>query len=297
MSRIIICVTLRDFDGSQNDAIQRNFLDSILIQNYKNYILAVTLFDERFVKKEIEARGINAVFYNSKLPKFSITEVISNGLMTSTLPTDIILWTTADNVLSNNFFDVVATSVRNRSIGISYPQGRALLDSLKHKSYMANPAYIVPDLIFSTVDNFDDGYINLLKDDPIIGPYPGIYQLLLMGYSRAYHMINIFPAASYYSIENPAEVKYNGKVVSDATNINSRIANKIFEAVKLRKKYYKDSFLINRKAKSILPFMYVKIFNFFVLRSVFLAIFDLRYMPLFIYVKNFICKNIQGSSK
>ncbi len=48
MSReILVCVTFREFDGGENDAIQRKTLESFRQQTYKNYCLIVTVYREK----------------------------------------------------------------------------------------------------------------------------------------------------------------------------------------------------------------------------------------------------------
>ena len=48
--KILVCVTFREFNGDENDRIQRLFLESIKEQTYKNYKIIATVYREKNVE-------------------------------------------------------------------------------------------------------------------------------------------------------------------------------------------------------------------------------------------------------
>ena len=47
MPQIILSTTFRDFDKSMNDRMQMRFLHSLKSQTFQDFILVVTVFDEK----------------------------------------------------------------------------------------------------------------------------------------------------------------------------------------------------------------------------------------------------------
>lgn len=122
---IVVAVTFRDFTGSQNDAIQRLFLESIKAQSYPNWKLVVTLFGEKNVRREVEACGINAT-YRENPPvgdyRFCLTDVLLNSVEESRdLPCAVILWTTCDVIYRPDFFQTIADQYQPRLFAVSHP--------------------------------------------------------------------------------------------------------------------------------------------------------------------------------
>ena len=76
--KILVCTTLRDFNGTENDKIQKFFLKSIEDQKYSNFKLVVTLFGEKNVEKELNKYRFESKFYTEKAEnyRYSLTLVV-----------------------------------------------------------------------------------------------------------------------------------------------------------------------------------------------------------------------------
>jgi len=112
MSKIIICTTFREFRNNSNDAIQKNFLNSLENQSESDFELVVTTFGEKNVKKVVKQHALKSTFFdnfNNKY-RFSSTDVLYNGIKRIKKDTEILIWTTCDILLPTNFITTLLNS-------------------------------------------------------------------------------------------------------------------------------------------------------------------------------------------
>ena len=106
--RILICCTFREFDGGDNDKIQREFLKNIEKQSYRNFELVVTNFREKNVKKVLQEFQLNINYIQSSIDcPISFTHLIENALPYIKKGKNILLWVNADMIMSENFLQTI----------------------------------------------------------------------------------------------------------------------------------------------------------------------------------------------
>jgi len=121
---IIVCTTFRDFKGTDNDKIQLLFLEYLKRQTYKNWIIAVTLFGEKNVLPTLVREGIPHVARDgdARTDRYSNTEVWMSGIeLSKQYPNHILLWTTCDVMLDEDFFEQVVRHTTPGTCGTTYP--------------------------------------------------------------------------------------------------------------------------------------------------------------------------------
>jgi len=123
MREILVCITFREFDGSENDRIQRRVLESIKAQTYQNYRLIITNFKEKNIKNVLEEYEIPFEFHQSKLKGYhmSWSELIINSFRHIIKGKNIVLWTNADNIFETNFFEEIVNNFFPLCAGTSWP--------------------------------------------------------------------------------------------------------------------------------------------------------------------------------
>jgi hypothetical protein len=209
--RIIICTTFRDFKGTKNDDIQRSFLKSIKRQNYKNFELVVSLFGEMEVENELRKFDFKSFFYrnNSCKYRYSLSEVVLNAINYAEKNyTDnyIILWTTCDIILEDNFFYNIAKNYRVNIIGTSHPHisYSSIEDYKKNKFLSKKKLFSGFDLIY--FDKYflkNKGIIDSLNEN--IYNNWGVFEHFLISLSELSFRskkINIYEVAKIHKIEN-----------------------------------------------------------------------------------------------
>ena len=122
--KIIVSCTFREFDGSENDEIQRLFLDSIKKQTHKDITLAVTNFREKTVRAVIEQSGLDYVFFQSDLDVkfYSISETCYNAASLLAPGDSILLHTSADHIFPPDFFATIVEHMPAEGSVTSFPQ-------------------------------------------------------------------------------------------------------------------------------------------------------------------------------
>lgn len=138
--KIIVCTTLREFRGNDNDEIQRKFLESLENQDYKNFDLIVTMFKEKNVESEVKKFNLNSVFFREEIGekyRYSHTKVLLNGIKYALANFNefIVLWTTSDVIYPKNFFSIILERYNKNLIGTSHPHivYPSILDFLEGK--------------------------------------------------------------------------------------------------------------------------------------------------------------------
>lgn len=121
-NHIVIATTFRDFNGSLNDQIQLNFLDSLVSQSYKNFTLVVTIFREKNVEKVINSHPVNSAIFFSEIPqnkKFCLSDVFMNGLrVLADKPSAGLIWTTCDVIFETDFLEKLSRSLNDNDLAL-----------------------------------------------------------------------------------------------------------------------------------------------------------------------------------
>lgn len=209
--RIIIATTFRDFTGDENDEIQKLFLKSIKNQNYNNWLLVVTIFQEKKVKIVLNSMGINCKFFNShnKGYKYSHTEVILNAIKEINFD-DIIIWTTCDVIFEPNFFDNIIKHLPPKSFGICAPHiiYNNLGDYYKNINYYSF-LFNGIDTVFFTADVINKDFINDLINYP--NREWGLFEHFLSALGKLYanNLVNFYFLNKIRKINNPIKMRFN----------------------------------------------------------------------------------------
>lgn len=150
------------------------FLAGLKRQTYQNFRLVVTNYKEKKVKKALIKSGLPFEFYQSKRDcVFSFTEVIANTFSHLKKGKHILVWTNADNVFEENFFEEIVNSFEPGIGGTSLPH----MTYASYEDYLSgvkrdfseegrnnmvssfwdyDPNYWVPDTVFVDGDVFVD---------------------------------------------------------------------------------------------------------------------------------------------
>lgn len=209
MSQIIISTTFREFDGSQNDRMQRKFLHSLRKQTFQDFILVATVFNEKRVEKVVkEVLSDKAVFVHdcgSERYKFSLSKTFINGVDYGLLNNArVIVDCSSDIVLQNNFLEVVNKRTGAYTAGISHPNvfiERACNGKIKYSFGKLNKGI---DIRFFSLDIFKEKHVHdLLKRYPSYDYGAGI-EMMLCGVAIKYasKKCNIFMESKVLKQEN-----------------------------------------------------------------------------------------------
>jgi hypothetical protein len=206
--RIYVCTTFREFNGDANAVIQQRFLDSLEAQTYTNWELVATTFGEKNVATTLErrpfaSRVIDGGTHSSY--RYSLTDVAANGIRALEETGGILLWTTADIVLSPTFLETTSAHCTRGVVGLSHPHD--VYDSLE--AYRDGNSYYPPalhdgiDLLFLSDDVLFDG-----GGKEIIERYRftdwGVFEHFLVGVatSCARTRVNLWPVERVAKIDN-----------------------------------------------------------------------------------------------
>ena len=227
--QILVGVTFRDFSGTDNDKIQKLFLESINNQTYVDWKLVVTVFNEKFVQQEVDKIVSNAVYYdNGPIDghKFSLTDVLANTINESKkVDMSVILWTTCDVIFEPNFFQKITDNYSKNFFAVSHPHITfSSIDDLGSNNYITSSINTGMDLIIMDGEIFKSA-----ENFKIICKYKfydwGIFEHFLVGFSQLFQSqkINLFGISNISKIEND-------RVVNNETNtwlLNCWLKNKV----------------------------------------------------------------------
>tara|TARA_B100000959_G_C14891795_1_gene587060 strand:- start:93 stop:986 length:894 start_codon:yes stop_codon:yes gene_type:complete len=205
--KILIATTFRNFNGSENDKIQRMFLNSLVNQSYKNFKLIITVFKEKNVQTEISKYPIDAVFYKHNTPeeyKFSMSVLTENLIKEINLCINSIgMWTTCDVIFDSNFFSEISKNSSDNFFGTSHPH-----ITYKNLNDFNEKISIKNRIESGGMDCFFFDSKILLKNEKILKKYPnkdwGLYENFLTGIAiiNKCKMINIFNLSKILKIDN-----------------------------------------------------------------------------------------------
>lgn len=211
--KILIGVTFREFNGSENEKIQRLFIESIKNQTYSNWRMVVTVFNEEFVKQEIEKYVIDTVFYrNGPVSgyKFSLTDVLLNTITESaTEEQAIILWTTCDVIYESTFFEQIVANFSQNVFAICHPHitYRSTVDLNNDVNQIPTSINSGMDVMIMDAEIFRSaGNLKIIQEYRFIDW--GVFEHFLVGLALLVHAkrINLFGVCNLFKIENDREV-------------------------------------------------------------------------------------------
>lgn len=244
--KIVVCTTLRDFNGTENDKIQKLFLKSIEDQTFKNFELIVTLYSEKNVEKEINKYSFVSKFYAEKAEscRYSLTPVLLNAVNELKEDNGIILWTTCDIVFEKDFFENIVSHTPPNTIGTSHPHIITCMNNGQFerlKQHGRRRLYSGFDLVF-----FDGA---IFKEKPILDILSkyvfkdwGVFEHFLIALNEVLNdvnMVNLYEISKIKKIENDREITNESRrffIESHARN--SAVFDEFLYDYSLSKKYY-----------------------------------------------------------
>ncbi|MGC9031683.1 MAG: hypothetical protein ACP5H7_02915 [Minisyncoccia bacterium] len=208
---------MRDFKGVDNDKIQELFLKSLQDQSYKNFELIITIFKEKNVENTINKFNLPVRFFYcpSGDYKYSHTEVLLNCIKTarSNLENCIIIWSTADVIFENNFFEFINGNLPKYAVATSHPHiiYRSINDFITGEKPLLSLGTGMDVVIFDGLFFSNEEVVNDIESYKNINW--GLFEHFLsaLAYLYAEHRINF-----YYQIK----IK---KIVNDLKNLNENV--------------------------------------------------------------------------
>lgn len=209
MSQIIVSTTFRDFDNSSNDRMQINFLRSLKSQTFQDFILVVTVFNEKNVDKVVEEiLGDKVVIiydHGCGKYKFSLSRTFMNGVDYGLENhAEILIDCSSDIVLQENFLETVRKRTGMLTAGISHPNVfRKKMSSGKTKYFYGRLNWGI-DVRFYSLDLFQSIHVhNILNRFPSYDYGAGI-EIVLCGIAVKYAVkrYNIFMESKVLKEEN-----------------------------------------------------------------------------------------------
>jgi len=246
--RIIVATTFRDFKGTENDELQREFLKSLSYQTYRNFEIVVTLFGEKNVKSEVEKFELDSYFYNSMICenyRYSLTEVVLNAIRHASSRYDsyLICWTTCDVIYDRNFFETIVKHYEDNYIGTSHPHIIfSSIEEFRNKSPNRKLGLLSGfDVIF-----FDKKFIENPKVRLSIEKYVfydwGVFEHFLISLnelSNSVKMVNIYEESKVYKVENNRELtNESNQFLVNSHRRNSKVFINFLEEMNISKEYF-----------------------------------------------------------
>lgn len=209
MPQIVISTTFRDFNGSPNDKMQIRFLHSLKRQSFQDFVLVVTIFNEKKVEKIVKRILGDKVFvvydYDHEKYKFSLSRTFMNGVDYGLgHQARILVDCSSDIALQDNFLAVVSTRTKSYTAGISHPNVFCENMSNGRKKYSYGKINKGIDIRFFSLDLFQNKHVyNLLNRFPSYDYGAGIERILCgMAIKYAHRRYNIFMESKVVKEEN-----------------------------------------------------------------------------------------------
>jgi len=240
---IVVCTTFRDFDGSENDAIQHLFLESLRAQTWSNWRLVVTVFNEPNVAATLEELGLDAQVMqgDSGGGRFSLTDVVLNGMTAVQPGRSILLWTTCDVLLPPTFFECIIDRFQPGTAGTSHPHvhSTSLQAYRRGETIYAHPQGLLSrsrqdegiDLVY-----FDGDLLLAERAGRILTQYRfvdwGIFEQFLVGVAQlvATRLVNIWSVGRVHKIGNDrVPRKETVEYLKTSWERNSRVLSEFIE--------------------------------------------------------------------
>ncbi len=209
MAKIVVNTTFRDFCGNANDKMQIYFLKSLKRQTMQDFILVVTIFNERNVEKAVRSvMKDKCIFIYDKMEgnyKFSLSNTFVNGIDYGLKSdADILLDCSSDVILQSDFLEVISKRCQKFGAGISHPN--IFMNRTQKEKIIFERGKISRgiDARYFSMDIFKDGHIReLIKKYPSYDYGAGIEsQLCSLGIKYAKKCSNIYMESKVIKMEN-----------------------------------------------------------------------------------------------
>ena len=242
MPQIIISTTFRDFDKSMNDRMQMRFLHSLKSQTFQDFILVVTVFNEKKVEKVVkEILGDKAIIiydHGCRKYKFSLSRTFMNGVDYGLENHALILIDcSSDVILQENFLEIVRKRTGTLAAGISHPNVFREKMSDGKKKYFYGSLNQGIDVRFYSLDLFQNIHVhNILNRFPSYDYGAGI-EIILCGIAIKYatKRYNIFMESKVLKEENAREMQAG--MVIEGNNRNVPTSMRFIRSERISWKY------------------------------------------------------------
>lgn len=241
---IIVCTTLRDFNGSENDLIQLEFLKSLKLQERIKIKLIITLFGEKNVPKIVKGFFDDVFFYDG-IPgdfRYSLTQVMNNAIDYNAKHHNSelsIFWTTCDVIYEKDFVLKCIPYLQEKSIVTSHPHKIVDLKSFQTRSSISGLNSGFDMLIFSNSLVSDQKFVDTHKD--YVFKDWGVYEHFLISLNELIvesQLFNIFEDSKIMKIENDRVLtNESNQFLSDSHKRNNIIFNEFLKKHSLTNNY------------------------------------------------------------
>ena len=205
---IIVCTTMRDFQGSNNDQIQLKFLNSLKKQEDVKINLVITLFGEKKVPEVVRGIFEDAIFYEGNLGdyRYSLTQVVKNAIDyeekqdKKDLP---IFWTTCDVIYEKDFISKCFPYLEKKSIVTSHPHKIVDLQNITDSTIISGLDSGFDMLIFSSSLVSDKQFVK--AHNGYVFKDWGVYEHFLISLAELVNdakMYNVFEETLISKVEN-----------------------------------------------------------------------------------------------
>lgn len=204
--KIYICTTFREFNGDANANIQELFLKSLINQTYNDWELVVTTFGEKNVESTLRELKVpyKIIEAGKQSYRFSLTDVVLNGIQCLEATGGTLLWTTADIIFPQGFLEEVNRICRPGIVGTSHPHLMyESISKFQQNKHLEPSIYEGFDLIF-----FDDSVLLKKGGKQLIESYRyvdwGVFECFLVGVANkcAEKKINLWQSQKVGKIVN-----------------------------------------------------------------------------------------------
>ena len=242
---IIVCTTLRDFQGSENDLIQLKFLNSLKSQEKVKVKLIITLFGEKNVQEVVEGIFPDAVFYEGSHGdyRYSLTQVINNSIdyIKNNVKKDLpIFWTTCDVIYEKDFILKCIPYLEGKSIVTSHPHKIRNLDDDNNNCIISGLSSGFDMLIFSSYF-IDDIKFREAHNRYVFKDW-GVYEHFLISLSKLVpdsKMFNIYEESVISKIENDRQLTNEpSQFLISSHKKNTKIFNEFLSDHSLTKRFF-----------------------------------------------------------
>lgn len=276
--KIVVCTTLRDFRGNENDKIQHLFLESLEKQSYRNFDLVISLFGETHVKEEVKRYNINSFFYDNLKGddyRYSHSYVLLNAINHAEKRYEkekyVILWTTCDVIYPSDFFENIVNSYKENFIGTSNPH--KVYNSLLEYEKKTTKIRLSPnngfDLIF-----FDKTFLSNKEIISSIRNFIykdwGVFEHFLIALTelnKSAEKINLYPKCIVEKIENNRKLTLESKeFLYKSHEKNSRVFMEFLNKYNIKGDYFDLVFCFLKFLPRERKLNYIRGFEFQILR-------------------------------
>jgi len=243
---IIVCTTMRDFKGSDNDLIQLKFLNSLKMQEQVKIKLVITLFGEKKVPEVVRGIFEDATFYEG-FPgdyRYSLTQVINNAIDFKKKQNNdelAIFWTTCDVIYEEDFILKCIPYLNNKkSIVTSHPHKIVDLKNINDGTIISGLDSGFDMLIFSS-RLVSDQVFTKAHYDYVFKDW-GVYEHFLISLAELVNdaeMYNVFEESIISKIENDRNLTNEpSQFLIDSHKRNSQVFKNFLSDHGLNSKYF-----------------------------------------------------------